>query len=253
MELRLLAYFLAFVPFALADVSFTSPAAGAPVAGLTITTDWTDDGTSPLISDLKTYELFLCTGGNSPDEIVQVAPIEAAGDFATGNTASAAIAATLGGNLPNAYFLRMISTAANGQQVTSYSSRFTLPSMTGTFPAAIAANIEKYNGAAAGPANQVAAGGVDASYALAYTLQTGLTKYAPMQKVPPTQITMKSPTPQYPTSSIASFYKTYASIPTQVQTVTMTQTFSVSSIENTASAAAMPSDDMAKFLARWKD
>lgn len=56
---------LAISPFTIADVEFTSPAAGASVPGGTvITVQWKDSGDAPSISDLKSYQLFLCAGGN---------------------------------------------------------------------------------------------------------------------------------------------------------------------------------------------
>jgi hypothetical protein len=49
----------------LADVRFTKPAAGASIAGGTVLqVEWEDSGDAPSISDLTTYQLFLCAGGN---------------------------------------------------------------------------------------------------------------------------------------------------------------------------------------------
>ena len=149
--------------------------------------------------------------------------------------------------------------------------------MTGSFPANVATAIAAIQGTA-GPAtenNVVAQKKVDPNdpYAVPYTLQTGLTKYAPMQPQPPTKITAQSATPLWPTSSVV-IAMTWLPRPSQVTTSTQTQTYSVSSMENTvsssysfpragsyilmrlllqAAAAAQPSDDMQKFLARWRD
>ena len=153
--------------------------------------------------------------------------------------------------------------------------------MTGTFPANVLAGAKAVTGTDGPPTvNQVAnnanaATAAASDYAVPYTMQTGLTKFAPMQPVPPSKITKASPTPQYPTSAV-SLASTILPTPEQVTTMTMSQTFSVSSMENTVcfsppsrkarkehllteftttqvAAAPMPSDDMAKFLARWKD
>merc|ERR1711939_578933 len=85
-----------------------------------------------------------------------------------------------------------------------------------------------------------------------YPLQTGLTKYAPMQPIPPTKITKKQYSPLYPTSAV-TIATTWLPNPTIVTTVTASLTFSVSSMENTAAPASNPNPDMAKFLNRWKD
>ncbi|KAL9026991.1 MAG: hypothetical protein Q9196_004425 [Gyalolechia fulgens] len=118
--------------FACADIQFTSPAAGGILqAGKPITARWKDSGDGTALADLKTYTLFLCAGGNDADSIVsrpplstgvvgrkksgafnadkfrpslqiQLAPINANGQFSTGNEASATVAATVGGPDKNA-------------------------------------------------------------------------------------------------------------------------------------------------------
>lgn len=60
----------------LADVEFTSPSAGATLTGgSTISVKWKDSGTSPPISDLLTYQLFLCAGGNDAGSFVSLTPL----------------------------------------------------------------------------------------------------------------------------------------------------------------------------------
>ena len=147
-------------------------------------------------------------------------------------------------------YLKMISTAKNGGTVINYSSRFTITGMTGTTTASIQKAVTALGGATAGPptVNDVAAGGNNAPapapapvpaagagiWGIPYGQQTGLTKYAPMQGVPPTQITQKSPTPKYPTSAftIATAFLPKASI---VTTLTEVLTFKVKSHANTVS------------------
>lgn len=90
-----------------------------------------------------------------------------------------------------------------------------------------------------------------------------------MGLMPGTSITATDTKPQYPTSAatIATGYLTSATIDitlTQVQTASFAShpnTVSLDSPRYTklmtnkskAAAASMPTDDMAKFLARWKD
>jgi len=135
-------------------------------------------------------------------------------------------------------FLKMISVPKEGGTVTNYSPRFSLSGMTGTFPANVLAGAKAVTGTDGPPTvNQVAnnanpASAAASDYAVPYTMQTGLTKFAPMQPVPPSKITKKNPTPQYPTSAV-SLASTFLPTPKQVTTMTMSQTFSVSSMENT--------------------
>ena len=71
MQFRLLALLAAITPFTLADVEFTSPAAGATLTGGgSISIEWQDSGNAPSISDLTTYQLFLCAGGNDDTTFV---------------------------------------------------------------------------------------------------------------------------------------------------------------------------------------
>ena len=65
----------AAVPYTLADVEFTTPDAGGTVAGgSTLKVAWKDSGTGPKISDLQTYQLFLCAGGNDQSSFVRPRP-----------------------------------------------------------------------------------------------------------------------------------------------------------------------------------
>jgi hypothetical protein len=60
-----LAALAALAPLVSADVEFTAPTAGATLdAGTTITVQWKESNTEPLITDLLTYQLFLCWGSN---------------------------------------------------------------------------------------------------------------------------------------------------------------------------------------------
>ncbi|KAL6717031.1 Cell wall synthesis protein kre9 precursor [Lecanora helva] len=261
MLFRLFLLLAGVAPYALADVEFTSPSAGQTLTGgSTIKVAWKDSGDKPAISDLQGYQLFLCAGGNDEKSFIQLAPIVQTGKFSTGNAASGTVSVSVGGDDKNAYFLKMISTATGGT-VVNYSDRFTLSGMKGTFPPNVEQGIKGVTGtggpktennvdknAAEVPANGQAGG----PYAVTYTAQTGLTKYAPMQGKPGTKITAKNPTPQYPTSSV-KIAKTFLPTPSQVTTMTVSATYSASSHENTASPAPMPHDDMQKYLARWRD
>lgn len=120
----------------------------------------------------------------------------------------------------------------------NYSDRFSMSGMTGTFPPEVKAGLKEVTGTG-GPATEnnivdskAAAVPADAKNPLPYSAQTGLTKYAPMQGKPGTKITAKNPTPQYPTSNV-KIAKTNLPTPSQVTTVTVSATYSASSMENT--------------------
>jgi hypothetical protein len=130
-----------------------------------------------------------------------------------------------------------------GGQLTTYSPRFSYSGMTGAFNAIIKAGVADISGtsgpatvnnvvqAGANPAEASASPDADA-YNMEYTLQTGPTRYAPMQPVPPKTITAKNTKPLYPTSSVV-VATTHLKIPSIVTTMTQSQTFSVEARENT--------------------
>ena len=137
----------------------------------------------------------------------------------------------------------MISVATAGGTITNYSPRFTLTGMTGSFPPNVLTGLKTVTGTSGPPTeNNVAAanpgagagGPQGAGFAVPYTLQTGLTRYAPMQPQPPTKITAKNPSPLFPTSAV-TYAQTFLPRPSQVTTFTQSGTYSVASRENTVS------------------
>lgn len=100
--------------------------------------------------------------------------------------------------------------------------------------------------AAAAPAGGAATPAAS-MYNIPYNLQSGLTKYAPMQPVPPTKITQNQATPLFPTSSY-SVATTWLARPSIVTTMTLPQTFSVSSVENTVSQKFSPTSLVLTFF-----
>ena len=106
--------------------------------------------------------------------------------------------------------------------------------MTGTFPPNVEAGIKDVSGTN-GPAAQNNmnnnAGTAAAGGGQPYAMQSGPTKYAPMQKQPGTKITAKTASAQYPTSAV-SIAKTILPTPVQQTTITQSGTQTVSSQEN---------------------
>ncbi|KXS96691.1 hypothetical protein AC578_9433 [Pseudocercospora eumusae] len=264
MRLYTLPILAACVNTVLAGVKFTTPAAGSNAPSGTLTVKWEEDDTSPSIDELTTYTIQLMVGGNKEGtDALPIAVLTTKGTFATGNSFQGTVQSTLAGPTKNGYYIKMMAVAKEGGQMTYFSNRFNIPTMTGTTPAAYAQGAAGVSGTSDVPetidaVSNDAAGGAAATpgdagaYTIPPGLQTGLTKYAPMQSVPPTKITMKKFTPIYPTSPY-TIATTFLPPAKQVTTVTQPQTFSTSSMENTAAAQPNPTDDMAKFLARWKD
>jgi hypothetical protein len=239
MRLQLLTLLAALSPFAAAGITFSSPAAGATVPAGTVTITWADDSTSPSISELSTYTLQLIVGGNDATTQLPLTTLANNGEFSSGNTISATISAGLAGNTKNGFFLKMTAVVSSGGTAVYYSDRFTMSGMTGTTATTYANAVP--DSATSVPSSTVstaaAATGAAATgdlFTIPYYLQTGLIKYAPMQPIPPTAITATSYSRLYPTSAY-TIATTAMALPSITLTVTQSQTFSVSSIENTVS------------------
>ncbi|TEY71093.1 hypothetical protein BOTCAL_0102g00170 [Botryotinia calthae] len=247
---------VAFAPFAIAYPTFSAPAAAAvETAATPFTVSWADNGDAPAIADITTYQLDVCAGSSTGSNLEVIYQVTASATLGSTLTTSVTVPAARGSSVTNAYFMRMIATTATGT-VTVYSNRFSIKGMTGSFAATYTIT------GTAGPAtvNNVADTAVassssttdDGVYGTPFQSQTGPTRYAPMGLMPGTTITATNTEPQYPVSSVA-LATTYLSPATIATTLTQAQTASFISHANTVAAASMPTDDMAKFLARWKD
>ncbi|KAA8894586.1 beta-1,6-glucan boisynthesis protein-like protein [Sphaerosporella brunnea] len=238
-----------------ADIQITSPTASTKwTGGTTVQMMWKDDGNSPSLDQFSTFNVFLCWGSNDVPMCDQILGPASSKFSANQLNAKFQIPATVGGN-GDVYFLKMETIATAGGYTWNYSPRFTLSGMTGSFSAAAIAEQKKGD---TSPPNRVdTTTGATTTPAgdtgVPYTMQTGPTRYAPMQTQPGTKIKAKSASRRYPTSSV-SIYKTMAPPAVAQTTITMPWTYTVTSKENTASPAPMPSDDdMARFLMRWRD
>ena len=133
----------------------------------------------------------------------------------------------------------MVSTGPYARTI-NFSSRFTFTNMTGSFKPQIqnAVNsMQATNGPT--PTQDREHKGLHkrqniGAHTIAYELQTGATRYAPMAKKPGSTIPPGTPTPQHPTSPYA-IVTAYMGSPTVETTKSAEATYSVSSIENTVS------------------
>lgn len=139
----------------------------------------------------------------------------------------------------------MVAVGKTGGEFTAYSDRFSYSGMTGTWGATVKKALDDLD-TTSGPATKDtttdAAAGADGAagaagdYDVAYTMQTGTIRYAPMQPVPPKKITATNTKPLYPTSSV-KIATTALPIPSIQKTITQSQTLTFSSVENTVSRA----------------
>jgi len=93
-------YVAASVPFTLASVSLTVPAAGASVPNTGFTVTWAESGDAPSITDITGYTLYLYTGPNTAP--VPVGPALASGTSPTPSSFTVQVDPTLSGETENA-------------------------------------------------------------------------------------------------------------------------------------------------------
>ena len=134
----------------------------------------------------------------------------------------------------------MISTFPGGSLI-SFSGRFSISGMAGSFPFEVKSVLQEDIAQSGTEQKEIlkradtpgkpAADAADAN--VAYSLQTGPIRYAPMPEWPPVKITAKEdPKPLYPTSKV-KIAKTPLPTPVAEETITVSQTFSTKSRENT--------------------
>ena len=114
------------------------------------------------------------------------------------------------------------------------SPRFTLISMTGTFPASILSSLHSLRPKHAKRAEQIAAAAKGAQ--IPYPDQTGPTRYAPAPKQPGSTITAKTATPLFPSSSV-KIATTFLPIAEVETTVSVPAEMTATSMENQVSSS----------------
>ncbi|KAF1819560.1 uncharacterized protein K489DRAFT_383794 [Dissoconium aciculare CBS 342.82] len=250
----------ALVPLVAADWLIKSPAAGVQLtAGVPIVVTIDDSRAAPPISTFSTFTLELIQGGQDEGTGQKmITQFAGAAAFPENRQITGVVPLVATSDLANSFFFKLTSFAATGGgSYVNWSNRFSITGFSGGPPLdpAVIAAVTALGGATAGPdaINRLGQGGAPGGdvFDIPFNLQTGLTKYAPMQPIPPTKITAKVFKPLFPTSAY-SIAKTFLPLPTVQKTVTQPQTFSASSIENPAAPASMPTD-MAKYLKRWQD
>ncbi|KAJ5815276.1 hypothetical protein N7474_007053 [Penicillium riverlandense] len=96
------------------------------------------------------YDLYLCAGDETTDSYDCLAQVVQEGTFAPGDWVSFRVNQSVGGNEPNAYFLKIVSTGPNDSW-SGYTYHFTLTNMKGSFPPQISHAIRSMTPALALP------------------------------------------------------------------------------------------------------
>ncbi len=243
-------FFSLFVFLVRADVTINKPEAGATfTAGSKVTVDWDDDGKLPDVDTAKTYSFVLLTGTNALMKQVALLDQEVpATNFAKSLEYTFTATPTFGTS--GLYFVQIVANYKD-RFTLHYSGRFFLTGMTGTTITATGIVDQQATPQTSllGGKNDDAPTGttgldlavVSRSMTVPYILQTGLSRYAPMQVQPGTKVTATTWTRKHPTSSV-SYFTALVPSPACISTVTPGWDYIITSAMNWASPAPAPSE-----------
>lgn len=228
--------YLSLAWLAACDVSITAPASGKTYSGLlgTVLIDitWEDLGSGYSLSDFTAYTFILMTGSNSNITAIKTIGKSIAASSITGDLYTAEFASLVCAD--GLFYFQVYAAVSTTEYAISYTNRFTLSGMTGTAEA---------SGSGSPPDGQTTSGGSgsvnSASFSIPYTLQTGRTRYAPMQTQPGSTVTATTWTRQFPTSAV-TYYTTMGPKPVVYSTITPGWNYTVSLAMNYATPAPDP-------------
>ena len=236
-----------------ADVTISSPTKGetytATGGSVTVPLKWFDDSNYPPLDKIEYYTFSLCYGPNTDINNVytigkQISSnditVTTSGDGTKTYSYDSIIPASVVGN--GQFYIQVYAVVKNEGDTIHYSPRFTLSGMAGaaTFTYTYSTQPPAITEIHTQDSNNEGTTINSASFSIPYTLQTGKTRYAPMQMQPGSKVTATTWTRKFPTSKV-TFYSTYRKSLDQVSTITPGRSYVMTSDINCASPALMPS------------
>ncbi|CCH46949.1 Cell wall synthesis protein [Wickerhamomyces ciferrii] len=226
------------------DVSPSKPLKGASftVSGGTVSipVSWIESNAEPKLDDIESYTFTLCSGPNS--NIHAVATLEQAVKPADIDDTSIDLTVEASAGASGNYYIQIYAKSAKGFTI-NYTNRFSLKGMTGSYQpngndASPPSGQTSLAGDDNGPTNT---GDISKSFTIPYTMQTGKTRYAPMQTQPGTTVTRAKSdwTRKFQTSAFTYFTSAKHS-QSVYSTITPGWSYTISSVINGASVAPMP-------------
>lgn len=227
-------------PPVIADLEVTSPEEGDKISGSSgkarIKVNWkdTDSDSDFSVENIKLYTLSLCTNG-SP---IQCLDPTIKGEKYTSNTATVSVEQN---DVPSGYyFIQIYTEFKDGSTGIVYTPRFRLTDMegpTGTLVVTVTGDSPEGQTSA----SESTGADISKSFTVPYTLQTGSTRYAPMQMQPGSTVTATTWTRKFPTSAV-TYYSTRHTKPVVHSTITPGWSYTASSEVNWATVAPYPTN-----------
>lgn len=227
-----------------ADVSVTSPTDGASFSAsggtVSVPISWTDDvddsSDTFSLSNVQSYTVLICYGSAASIKCATNQPL-----LAQKTEPSKKFTADIpSSSYPNGFYFFQIYTVFKDKSTTiHYTGRVKLSGMTGptTIDASNDGDTPLAQTSEAGGAN----GGTIKSewFTIPYTLQTGKTRYAPMQTQPGSEITATTWNRRFPTSAV-TYYTSASPSPNVHSTITPGWNYTAISAVNWATPAPYP-------------
>lgn len=217
-------------------IEFTSPNSGDVITvsgdSFSVGLEWEDSTDTPTLLDLKSFTFSLCTGPNNKIKCFTSDSLKVSLSSVSDNKYTAKFSADLGAD--GVYYVQSYSTTDGGGYLIVYTPRFVLKGMSGTY---------EPSGEGSAPANQISyndAAEISKSFSVPYTLQTGKTRYAPMQLQPGSTVTLSTWSRRFPSSAFSTF-TTNTLQPNILSTITAGWNYTMSSFTNYATPAPFPS------------
>lgn len=241
-KLTTLIILLTTITSVICDVSISKPLIGRTFSGsggsIEVDISWTESNAEPTLDEIISYTFTICTGPNNAIHALRTLAENIESSQIQNYNYKLHIPNSIGSN--GIYYIQIYSKTSNGFTI-HYTNRFELIGMVGSYKPTIGL-INTPPEAQTSLANE---GGFSKSFALPYSLQTGATKYAPMQTQPSTKVTKNknSWTRQYPTSSVSYYNTIKTGALSQVSTITPGWSYTISSAVNYASPNGFPSQN----------
>ncbi|KAH3899671.1 related to Cell wall synthesis protein KRE9 [Saccharomycodes ludwigii] len=240
-----------------ADIDIVSPKADAVFTAtstsstVTIELEWIDDGSYPNIDKITSISLLLCTGANTKincfKTLANAIPISDVTVDSDESTYTVEIDASVSGN--GQYYLQVFALYDGIGYTIHYSPRFELSGMSGTVTSYTYSDstqpAAQYYITSESSASTTQTESIDtsASFTVPYTLQTGHTRFAPMQMQPSSKVTATTWTRRFPTSKV-TFYSSFNMKGTYyMSTITPGWSYTITSDVNYATPASFPIDN----------
>lgn len=238
----------------MADVTISSPTKGktytASGGSVTVPLEWIDDSNYPTLDKIEYYTFSLCYGPNSAISNVytigkQIPSSDITVTTSGGNkmySYDSIIPASIVGD--GQFYIQVYAVVKGEGDTIHYSPRFVLSGMSGaaTFTYTYSTQPPAITEINTGDSNGAATSIDSASFSVPYILQTGRTRFAPMQMQPGSKVTATTWTRKFPTSKV-TYYSTFRKSLDQISTITPGRSYVMTSDINYASPAPMPSDN----------